>query len=113
MFAGPIKSPLGQNGGQADVIAVVQVKVCFGPGAGNCEQTFQADGIERTISISSMREKYWKRENHRAGLFPGRTPRYKVFVRIDGQLSTVLGFILRYLRRYSDLTEEFAFRAIN
>jgi hypothetical protein len=33
------------------------MKVCFGPGAGNCEQALQADGIERTISISSMREK--------------------------------------------------------
>jgi hypothetical protein len=96
------------------VIAVVQVKVCFGPGAGNCEQTFQADGIERTISISSMREKYWKRENHRAGLFPGRTPSYKVFSpdrwSIKHSLepySSILGVAI------SDLAEEFAFSAIN
>jgi hypothetical protein len=75
------------------------MKVRLGPGAGNCEQAFQADGIERTISISSMREKSWKRENHRAGLFPGRTPRYKVCVRIDDQLSTVFGFI--HLGAYS------------
>jgi len=47
------------------------MKICFDPRAGNCEQAFQADGIERTISISSMREKWWERENHRAGLFLG------------------------------------------
>jgi len=47
------------------------MKVCFDPRAGNCEQAFQADGIERTVSISSMREKWWERENHRAGLFLG------------------------------------------
>jgi hypothetical protein len=87
------------------------MKVCFGPGAGNCEQAFQADGIERTISISSMREKSWKRENHRAGLFPGRTPRYKVCVRIDDQLSTVMGLILGYLATLFQNAEELPLRS--
>ena len=48
---------------------VMPHKVCFDPRAGDRDQAFQANGIEGTISISSVWKKRWKRENHRAASF--------------------------------------------
>jgi hypothetical protein len=70
-FLSAVKRSLGQNGGHADVILVMPLKVCFDPRGGNREQAFQADGVEGTVSISSVWKKRRKRENHRVASFRG------------------------------------------
>jgi len=61
---GAIKSRLGQGGRIADVILVVLCQIGFSSWAGNCEQALQANGVDRTIPISSMRKKGRKGEDH-------------------------------------------------
>ena len=48
------------------MIPVVLCQIGFISCVGNCEQALQANGVERTVSISSMREEGRKRENHLA-----------------------------------------------
>jgi hypothetical protein len=90
-----VEGPLGQNGRQTDVIPVVLLKIRFDFCIGNRDQASQANGIERTISISSVWKKWWKRENHRAASFLGEVQPYKGCAGIDGQFRTVWGFILK------------------
>ena len=61
-----IKSLSGQGGGIADVIPVVLCQFGFSSCVSNCDQALQANGVERAVSISSMREEGRKRENHLA-----------------------------------------------
>jgi len=46
------------------VIFVVFSQIGFISFVSNCEQALQANGVERSVSISSMREEGRKRENH-------------------------------------------------
>ena len=62
--ASAIESPLGQDGRIADVILVVLCQIGFDSFVCNCEQAFQTDGIEGTISISSVWKKGGKGEDH-------------------------------------------------
>ena len=55
------------------MILVVLLKLGFGPCVSNRDQAFQANGIEGTISISSVGKKRGKREDHRICLFLGRS----------------------------------------
>src|SRR5277367_4535765 len=61
-----IKSPSGQGRRIAEVIFVVFSQIGFISFVSNCEQALQANGVERSVSISSMREEGRKRENHLA-----------------------------------------------
>ena len=55
------------------MILVVLLKFDFGSCIRNREQAFQANGVEGTISISSVRKKRRKSKDHRICLFLGRT----------------------------------------
>jgi len=59
-----IKSLLGQDGRIADVILVVPCQIGFDSFVCNCEQAFQTDGVEGPVSISSVRKKGGKGEDH-------------------------------------------------
>jgi hypothetical protein len=83
-----VKRSLKQNGGVADVPPLVRCQIGFVYRCSDRDQAFQADGIERTISISPVRKNSWEYEKHRAASFPGRISTYKRFGQIDGQFST-------------------------
>jgi hypothetical protein len=71
------------------VILFVPCQIGFVSCIGNREQASPANGIERTISILSVRKNNWKCENHRTASFRGESPTYKSFVQKDVQLSTL------------------------
>jgi hypothetical protein len=71
------------------VIPVVLLKFYFGSCISNREQAFQANGVEGTISISSMREKRRKNEDHHICLsFWGEPPTYSSCTQKDVQFSS-------------------------
>jgi hypothetical protein len=84
-----VEGSLKKNGGIADVTLFVLCQIGFVSRVSNREQAFQANRVERTISIPSVWEKRWKRESHRAASFRGEFPTYKSFVEKDVQLSTL------------------------
>jgi hypothetical protein len=71
------------------VILFVPCQIGFVSCIGNREQASPPNGIERTISILSVRKNNWKCENHRTASFRGESPTYKSFVQKDVQLSTL------------------------
>jgi hypothetical protein len=71
IFVSAVESLLRKNGGIADVILFVLRQIGFASRVSNREQAFQANRVERTIFVSSVWEKRWKRENHRAASFQG------------------------------------------
>jgi hypothetical protein len=48
------------------ILVVLLLEIGFCSCVSSCELAFQANGVERTVSISSVREEGWKRENHLA-----------------------------------------------
>jgi hypothetical protein len=50
---------------------VVLCQVGFAPCVSDREQAIQANRIERTISISSVRKRRWRRKNHRVASLQG------------------------------------------
>jgi hypothetical protein len=72
--AGGVERSLRKNGGITDVVLFVLFQIGFVSRVSNREQTFQANRVERTISIPSVWEKRWKCENHRAASFRGESP---------------------------------------
>jgi hypothetical protein len=70
-----VEGSLKKNGGIADVILFVLCKIGFVSRVSNREQAFKADAVKGTISVSSVREKRRKREDHRAASFRGEFQR--------------------------------------
>ena len=83
-----VEGTLRQGRIRADVHLLVNQQFRFGPCSRKSGKTVEADGVEGTISIPSVRVKNGQSIEHRICLFLGYTSTYRSVTQKDGQFGT-------------------------